>query len=130
MLNIPYRWGGDSPLIGLDCSGFCMNLLDAMGFTKFSEDFSAQGIFEVFKNNKVETAKEGCFIFYGKSEKEITHIMYALSDKLCIGASGGGSKTTSKEEAERTDARVKIVPINYRNDLVAILDTKYENSDW
>lgn len=127
LLNTPYLWGGDSPSRGLDCSGFAMILLKAFGIFNFKEDLTSQQIYDKIKDekNSFEQPYEGCFIFYGRNKNSITHIMYALNENLCIGAQGGGSNVDNFAKAIALDARVKILPYNYRKDIVSIIDPNY-----
>ncbi len=46
-----------------------------------------------------------------------THVMMVMEDGKVIGASGGGPSTTSVAKAEEQNAKVKILPANYRSDL-------------
>ena len=115
--NVPYIWGGQSPLVGFDCSGFVMDILIATGIVPKGTDMTAHGLWDHFKPYRTHEPKEGCFVFYGKPDK-ITHVMYCIGGGKCIGAQGGGSKCTGIEVAQALDARVKCLPINYRPDIV------------
>lgn len=126
MLNVPYKWGGQTPLLGLDCSGFCIILLQSLGIIDLNEDTTAQGILEMAKLRNWKKfdgiiIPEGAFVFYGK--EKCTHIMYSIGNNLTLGAQGGGSNVTGpnwREVSELFDARVKILPYNYRSDVLDI----------
>ena len=47
-LGRPYRWGGDDPMAGFDCSGFIVEILQSVGLIERREDFTAQGLWELF----------------------------------------------------------------------------------
>lgn len=125
MLNVPYKWGGDTPLEGLDCSGFIIHLLKAYGFFSSDYDNTAHGIWLWSKKIDLlgwDIPFEGCLIFYGTSEK-VTHIAYSLNEKLTIQAQGGGSTNSGEhwfEVSKNKDSRIKILPYDYRSDVVDI----------
>lgn len=113
--GVPYIWGGSSPMQGFDCSGFCIWILQPFDILP-SGDWTAGGLARVFPT-RVHTAKPGDLVFYGPDPQAITHVMLAISETLCIGASGGDSSTTTAEEAKRRGAKVKVKGIQYRRDL-------------
>ena len=123
-LHRPYRWTGDDPGEGFDCSGFIVYLLQSIGLLPWKGDWSAQGLFDEFRQHRLSpaNAQEGCLIFFGKSETEISHVEYCLSDELMIGASGGGSTTTTEAEAWRQNAYLRIKPIRIHHDTVAAVN--------
>ena len=120
-LGIPYRWGGDD-FSGFDCSGLCMELLQAIGLVGRKEDLTAQGIYNRFQDKEVNEPEEGCLVFYGIGKNHITHIEYCIDKDLSIGASGGGSGTLTVEDAIRQNAFIKIRPIRSRKDIVAYVN--------
>ena len=130
MLNIPYLWGGNSPIQGIDCSEFAINLLTAYGYFKPWDDTTAHGLWlwaKQIDGLSREKPFEGCLIFYGKPS-HVTHIAYSISERLTIQASGGGSELSIKNGREdlwrlaaiKADARVKMLPYDYRKDIVDI----------
>ena len=121
----PYRWGGDDPLAGLDCSGFVLELLKSVGVVVGKYDASSQQIYNDFKSLEKEKADFGCLLFFGKSKTEISHITFALNDRLMIEAGGGDSTTTTLDQAIKQNAFVKVRPIASRNNLVAVVEPKY-----
>ena len=124
-LNSPYIWGGQSPLIGFDCSGLVISILQIEG--KFIGDTTAQGLYLHFKDRGyVETGypEFGCLAFYGKSVNKITHVAYCLDDGMIIEAAGGDSTTTTVERAKKQNAYVRLRKVRYRKDLVAILNER------
>jgi cell wall-associated NlpC family hydrolase len=113
--------------MGLDCSGLVQELLTAVGMD-IPGDQNAQAFYDHFskpENGTMHVIGLGSLIFYGKSIKEISHIVMVLDDMYCIGANGGGSKTVNAEAAAMQDAFVKVRPIHYRQDLVAVVMPKY-----
>jgi cell wall-associated NlpC family hydrolase len=128
-LHVPYLYGGNNSIEGVDCSAFCLELLRAAGEWGKS-DASAQMIYAHFSNPKkglkLQSHAAGAFIFYGKNLKNISHIDFALDNNTVIGAIGGTSKTKSLAEAKKQGAFVKLRPRDYRSDILAIIKPRYE----
>jgi len=120
-IGIPYRWGGDDPS-GFDCSGFVLELLQSIGLVDSKIDMTAQGFYNYFKTKEVKIPEKGCLVFFGASKQAITHIEFCIDDKLSIGASGGGSKTLTIQDAINQNAFIKMRPFRRRNDVVAFVD--------
>lgn len=108
----PYAWGGDDPMAGFDCSGFVIEILKSVGILKRDYDNTADGLYRTFA--LVSTPKEGCLVFWRGSGQRIIHVEYCLDSVHSIGASGGGSKTKSIEEAVIQNAYIKIRPFRSR----------------
>lgn len=121
-----YKWKGDDPS-GFDCSGLIVEILQSVGLIGRKEDYSAQGLWDKFKDKKVNPGvdirflNEAVLIFYGKSETEITHIEMSVGEGLSIGASGGDSSTLTMEDAIKMNAFIKIRPIQSRKDIVGFI---------
>lgn len=125
-LNIPYKWGGKAPIDGLDCSGFVSIYLKAINILSYHSDLSAQGIHDTLAHfgTTREEARLGDIVFYGTNVKDITHVCVCLSDMLMIGACGGDKTTYDLDDAITQHAYVKVLPIDYRSDRVAIITPK------
>lgn len=126
MVGQPYRWGGDDTVDGFDCSGLAIEILRARGLLPRSGDWSAQALYDVFKAAKaadVTTSNGdlGDLAFYGVVLGQITHIGTVIDPGYVLEAGGGGSKTKTKADAAAQNAFVRIRPIRYRADIVAIL---------
>lgn len=127
-LGLPYRWGGDDPINGYDCSGLVQDLLAMVGLDPVG-DQTAQALYDRLKGNSFSAGPSGVFetgglVFYGKSIREISHVDMFLEDGIVIGAMGGGSKTKTLADAAAQNAFVKIRPYGYRKDIVAVLIPK------
>jgi cell wall-associated NlpC family hydrolase len=122
-VGLPYRWGGDDPINGYDCSGLVLEFLRAAGAFPRAGDLRAQDLF-----NKYEPAEEpdfGILAFYGKSSVEISHVGFCVSKKQMVEAGGGGSKTLTEEDAAKQNAYVMIRPINSRKDFIGFRKPYY-----
>lgn len=118
LVGVPYVWGGNSPLTGLDCSGLACELLRTFGLLAKGEDWPAQGLYTRFPA-KLKEPKFGALVFFGKSAAEITHVGLCLNDQMMLEAGGGGSQTKTPQDAHQQDARVRIRPITSRKDFVS-----------
>jgi len=122
-LGKPYLWGGDDPMAGFDCSGLCIEILKSVGVLPRKGDWTAEGLWNRFKDYEVQFPYEGCLVFWtNKKGDKVIHVEYALDGELCIGASGGGSKTTSKQAAINKNAYIKVRPWSGRKKIKGLID--------
>lgn len=127
----PYKWGGDDTIDGFDCSGFVQELLYSVGALNPSIDRTAHGLWEHYEEVRVETPYDGCLVFFWNPARTIiVHIEFCLNEELRIGASGGGSKTTTKEAAARHNAYVKVRPIKSRGNIAGYADPFLPTAPW
>lgn len=125
-VNRPYRWGGDDPITGFDCSGLVVEILKSVGVLPREGDWTAAGLHNRFKDKgTVLEPDSGCLVFWGNDR--ITHVEYCIGNGLTIGASGGGSATTSDSAAAAQNAYVKVRPI--RKPYSYVVDPFYEVSE-
>jgi hypothetical protein len=113
-LDKPYIWAGNDPLYGTDCSGFACFLARSMGFIPPNKDFACQGLYTKFP--LIARPREGAFVYYGSGDA--SHMMYCLSKYLCIGAQGGNRHITTDSQAIAHRARIRVLPIHYRKDIL------------
>ncbi len=117
-LGTPYRWGGNDPMEGFDCSGLVIEGLKSVGLLPRNGDWSAEQLArEVFAAKPrcpPAPILPGCLVFFADSAQHIYHVEIVHSviggKVFTIGAAGGGSATTSIDAAEAQDAFVKIRP--------------------
>jgi hypothetical protein len=119
-LNQPYRWGGDDPLVGFDCSGLVIEGLKAAGILPREGDWSAEQLANgVFKDYArlvdVRSFTPGSLLFWNRgAPPKIGHveIVYAVvgGKVFTIGASGGSSAEIDLAHAVADNAYVKIRP--------------------
>jgi cell wall-associated NlpC family hydrolase len=118
LLNTPYKWGGDDPLAGYDCSGFVLELLKSSGLVPNALDLNAQQIHDKFPS-KSPSPQLGDLAFYGKAGN-IIHVGFCLNAAQMVEAGGGGSHTNTLADATRDNAYIRIRPINYRADFLCV----------
>lgn len=122
-LGKPYLWGGDDPIKGFDCSGLCIEILKSVGVLPRCGDWTAQMLWDKFEDQEVSAPYEGCLIFWtNRAGDRVIHVEYAIDDKLCIGASGGGSKTLSEQIAADQNAYIKVRPWDSRKGIKGFID--------
>jgi cell wall-associated NlpC family hydrolase len=114
--GLPYIWGGDDPIHGFDCSGFIIEILKSVGILPRNGDWTAQDLWDIFKDRPRNEAHAGCLAFWwNQTRTRIIHVEYCLDNERTIGASGGGSRTKNKEDASRQNAYIKIRPVRIKN---------------
>lgn len=122
----PYRWGGDDPMAGFDCSGFVQELLASVGEDPPGDQTaqSLYGHFNSLPHDKIPRA--GTLLFFGSSLQSISHVAMAIDGFRMIEAGGGGSKTVNEAEAIRQNAYIRVRAISNRKDLVAAIRPQYK----
>lgn len=110
MWGLPYLWGGNDPIAGIDCSGMQVEILQSVGILP-SGDWSASMLWGRFAAQEIKEPKAGALVFFEDKAGKIVHVEMCIGDGLSIGASGGGSRTKTLEDAILQNAYVKIRPI-------------------
>lgn len=124
-VGTPYLWAGDDPIYGYDCSGFVQELLASVGIDP-PGDQTAQGLYDHFeKNGQYNVYGLGALAFYGKDAKHVIHVAMMLDPYRIIEAGGGGSKITSKEEAAKANAYIRIRLLKNRSDFIVAIKPRY-----
>jgi cell wall-associated NlpC family hydrolase len=121
-LGLPYRWGGDDPIQGFDCSGLVIEVLQSVGILPHGFDTTAEGLYQRFKVNTVAKGYAGCIVLWFNASGLATHVEFMADDYHTVGASGGGSATTSTQAAIEQNAFVKMRPLDYRGSNYKIVD--------
>lgn len=121
-IGVRYRWGGNNPVSGFDCSGFVCEILRSFGLIG-REDLSAQMLFDKFagQSARLDVPQSGHLLFFGRGFANISHVAIAINSKQMIEAGGGRSNTITKEDAANQNAFVRIRPIDSRSDLVSVV---------
>jgi len=120
-VGVPYKWGGDDPIHGFDCSGGVQEILAAFGCDP-KGDQTSDALYRHFKKDGAGHTHldTGAICFYGR-ESRITHVGIALNPNVMFEFGGGGSKTTDKESAAVHNAYGRIRPVRRRSDLVTAI---------
>jgi len=113
--GLPYKWGGNDSIEGYDCSGLAVEMLKSVGIIENNADFTAQGLSLRF--TETDYLFDGNLVFWDwDNDGVVDHVeIIAHTDEdgqvFTIGASGGGSATTSPQVASQHDAYVKLRPL-------------------
>lgn len=130
-VGLPYKWGGNDPMEGFDCSGLCIEIMQAVGYYPHKKDTTATGLYRYFRDVKKWDVNIkpslGALVFYGSSIDLISHVAFGLTDRLVLEAGSGGSRTKTKKDASDQDAYIRIRPFNYRPDLQIVLNEVVTN---
>lgn len=127
-LNVPYIWGGNNPLSGMDCSGFAQWCLQSVGMDP-KGDQTAQALYRAFIEKGLVGQKGlGALAFYGRSLTSISHVALMLNDWQVIEAGGGGSRCKTPEIAAQKGAMVRIRPLLARSDLRVVIMPLYDQN--
>jgi cell wall-associated NlpC family hydrolase len=70
-VGIPYRWGGDTVVDGMDCSGFVRAVYNLCGVNIPRTSREQYRVGDVVAKDEL---KDGDLIFFGPSADEITHV--------------------------------------------------------
>jgi len=112
-----YTWGGDDPS-GFDCSGFVVEYLKSFGAIPRQSDYTAAQLWSFFENKRHGSATPGGLIFYRNLAMEICHVEITLDWRYQLGASGGGSRVRSIDDAILHNAFIKMRPIGSNRGLI------------
>lgn len=110
-LNTPYKWGGDDPMAGWDCSGFVQAMLRPFDILPKDKDFTAADMFNFLKGKAVYEPHFGCLVFFYKEGSPPHHVEICLNAKRSVGASGGNSETVNEGQAIVQNAYVQVKSI-------------------
>lgn len=126
-VGLPYRWGGDDPIYGFDCSGFAQEFLHAFGaHPQPGIDLTAQGLYDaLYRTGKYAMKETGALAFYGKSPQKLTHVAVLIDSTSIFEFGGGGASTISLEAAAEANAFGRIRPLTHRSDFIACILPKY-----
>lgn len=122
-LGLSYIWGGDDPIYGYDCSGFCIEILKSVGILPRDGDWTANSLWILLKDEYATTPYRGCLVFWSnKDMSRVIHVEFCIGYGLCIGASGGGSQTKNSKDAAKQNAYIKIRPYKTRKHIWGYVD--------
>src|SRR6266567_2557894 len=97
-VGIPYRWGGDTVVEGMDCSGFVRAVYNLCGV---NIPRTSREQFRVGENVGKDDLMDGDLVFFGASADQINHVgIYAGSGRFVHAPKRGDDiKISSMDEA-------------------------------
>ena len=97
-VGIPYRWGGDTVVDGMDCSGFVRAVYNLCGVNIPRTSREQYRVGDVVGR---EELKDGDLVFFGPSADEITHVGIFVGNDRFVHAPKRGDdiKVTSLDDA-------------------------------
>lgn len=135
--GILYRWAGNLPSTGLDCSGFVQEALNDEHLKDWQGDYNCQGMLDHWDKRGLlhlpddKWYQPGNIIFFGKKPRTARHVAFYVGydpdggDHLILDAGRGGSAVTGVLEAWLRDAKVGIRPMAEPlevHDLLGVVD--------
>lgn len=125
-IGTPYRYGGNSPVGGIDCSGLVCELLKSAGVIQNPTDLSAQALYDAFVRPEVSSFPQlGALAFYGHGPHDVIHVAFCLDAVRMIEAGGGDRTVQTVADAQKRNACVRIRPIKYRGDFLTVAMPNY-----
>ena len=114
-IGTPYRWGGDDPMAGFDCSGLVVEVLQGVGVLRHRTDYTADGLRRKFP--AIDKPLPGCLACFGAGPVA-THVglvVDVVDDvPLMLEAANGGSTTKTEADAIKQNAYVMMRPVARR----------------
>jgi len=120
-LGTPYTWGGDD-FSAFDCSGLIIECLKSVGSLPRKGDWTAAALYHRFPIQPAN-GKAGDLVFWANQKGgKIIHVEICINSELAIGASGGGSRTRTRQDAIKHNAFIKIRPIDSRKHIAGFVN--------
>jgi cell wall-associated NlpC family hydrolase len=97
-VGIPYRWGGDTVVDGMDCSGFVRAVYNLCGINIPRTSREQYRVGDVVGRDEL---KDGDLVFFGASADEITHVGIFVGNGRFVHAPRRGDdiKVTALDDA-------------------------------
>ncbi|WP_041969999.1 NlpC/P60 family protein [Geobacter sp. OR-1] len=97
-VGIPYRWGGDTVVEGMDCSGFVRAVYNLCGINIPRTSREQYRVGEIVG---IDDLKDGDLVFFGESEDRINHVGIYIGDRKFVHAPRRGDeiKVSALDEA-------------------------------
>ena len=114
LLGLPYRWGGDDPMEGFDCSGLVIECLKGVGLYPRKKDETANDLFNRYSKDVHTRHTVPCLLFWFRDGRA-KHVAIYVGNGCFIEAGGGGESTISEEMASIQNAFVRLNNISSRS---------------
>ena len=111
-----YKWGGENPISGFDCSGLISEGLMAVGV--LGGRTSAQGIYNEISPKATRRLDRGSVVFFGPALSAIHHIGVIITPGIMIEAGNGNHLINTVEDSDLANAFVRVRSTSIRKDLV------------
>ncbi len=82
-VGIPYRWGGNTVVDGMDCSGFTRAVYNLCGVNIPRTSYEQ---YKVGQSVKKDELVDGDLVFFGSAENQITHVGIYVGDNKFVHA--------------------------------------------
>lgn len=123
----PYKWGGDDPIGGGDCSGYMSEILRSVGAIGSNERVTTHTIWQRWgiQDNRAISGTDieaGDILLYSKNGtvSGINHVVIAVSPNFILEAGGGGPGTDTIAEAAAQNAFVRMRPLDRKRLFAAL----------
>ena len=113
-----YTWGGDDPS-SFDCSGIVVEVCKSVGILARKGDWNGEGLRQLFSAYEVPKPYKGCLVFFMRDGRAY-HVEVCINEYQTTGASGGGSRTKTVQDAIKHNAFIKRRPIPQASNLVFV----------
>ena len=117
LVGVTYVYGSKDPGYGLDCSGAVLVAYEHAGLAKSGARYKYGSADLHKKLDSTSSPSPGDLVFYGRGG-DVSHVMLYVGDGQVVGATGGGPKTKTPDDARAIGAYVKVRPVDYRKDIV------------
>lgn len=90
LIGVPYKYGGNSPDTGFDCSGFVGHVFKrslGVSLPRSAQQISRQG-----QSIKLAQLREGDLVFYDTNKQSYSHVGIYLGDERFIHAPSSGGR--------------------------------------
>lgn len=119
-IKTPGHWGtehGGDDFLGMDCSGFLSEVVQAVGLAPHRMRLSAHDWYRYFTEERgcqlLDRARCGALQFFFDENDRVVHVNICFNGAFVVGAIGVSSKVTGDEEAAARNAFVKMRPVDY-----------------
>jgi cell wall-associated NlpC family hydrolase len=138
MIGVRYRWGGNTPDSGLDCSGFVRYVFqDTLGMTlpRRAEEMSRVG-----EKVRVSELKPGDLVFFNTMRRSFSHVGIYIGDNKFVHSPSTGSTIRVDDMdnsywekrytgARRVEATFPIDGVDLRQRVSATIGSNVGNND-